>query len=147
MIQNWDFLLAEIWGLLLFVLLLTLFACWFLWGREAVRANVRKLEAAEADLSKARTMLTQSRAEIQRAERKQEELKDRLAREQAKLAEALTVEVEDVPPTAMTAASEKVKAVMEKYKSHDYDVAGKVDRFKDASVRFGDKLWSFIDRR
>ncbi len=87
MLNNWNFLVAEIWTFLAIAAILTFVVCWFVWGRSAVRANVTRLKQTEEDLTLARSALTQSRAEVQRAERKQEELKDRLIRENAKLAQ------------------------------------------------------------
>jgi hypothetical protein len=87
MLNNWNFLVAEIWTFLAIAAILTFGVCWFVWGRSAVRANVTRLKQTEEDLTLARSALTQSRAEVQRAERKQEELKDRLIRENAKLAQ------------------------------------------------------------
>lgn len=84
MLINWEFLLAEIWGLMAIAALIMLITCWFAWGRQAVRARVERVISLERELKAARMLLTQSRADVQRAERKQEDLKDRLAREQAK---------------------------------------------------------------
>lgn len=38
MFQNWGFLLAEIWGLVVLAALLGLFAGWLIWGRAGVSA-------------------------------------------------------------------------------------------------------------
>lgn len=89
MLQNWDFLLAEIWGLLAISALLTLIVTWFMWGSAHARANIHKLKQTEEELTSSRTMLHQARAELQRSKGKQEALKERLAREQTKFKEAL----------------------------------------------------------
>lgn len=89
MLQNWNFLLAEIWVLLAAASLLTLIVTWFMWGRAVARASIHKLKQTEEELTSSRTMLHQTRAELQRAKGKQEALKERLAREQNKFKDAL----------------------------------------------------------
>lgn len=87
-LRDIDFLIFEMSGLLAATALLTFLACWIFFGGSAAarRRRMRRAHAKELDMT--RSLLTQSRAATQRAERKQEDLRDRLAQMQEKLAAA-----------------------------------------------------------
>lgn len=142
MLKNWDFLVAEIWAFLAIASILTFLVCWFVWGRAAVRANIKKLEKTEQDLSKARSALTQSRAEIQRAERKQEELKERLMREHAKMAELK--KQANATPSTIQVAQENMKTFFEERRNGDTPDAKILDTLAVGSAKLKDTFKSFF---
>lgn len=90
MLQNWNFLIGEIWFLIALAAALTLAICWYMWGRAFARANVHKLRQTEEELTTTQNALIQARAELDRAKDRQEILKERLAREQMKTVHATT---------------------------------------------------------
>ena len=56
MLQNWNFLLGEIWGLLALAALLGLFAGWLIWNRTSeLRALRNDLDARSRELKTAET--------------------------------------------------------------------------------------------
>jgi predicted nucleic acid-binding Zn-ribbon protein len=136
MLQNWDFLLLEIWGLLAITALLTLLVTWFVWGRASIRANIHKLEQTEAELDSMKTTLTQTRAELRRAKDKQEALKDRLAREQVKLMAAM----EKPEPVSVQSASDYLKGLVDKGRSSKPTETHLFKRMSTATAKLRDKV-------
>lgn len=131
MLKNWGFLVAEIGGLLAVAAILTFVVCWFVWGRSAIRANIPRLKQAEDDLATARSALTQSRAEVQRSERKQEELKQRLAREHAKLTELKKKTEIKVTPVGL--AKENALNFINERRTGDTPEAAVIDKVSEVS--------------
>lgn len=136
MLQNWDFLLLEIWGLLAVTALLTLIVTWFVWGRASIRANIHKLAQTETELASIKTTLTQTRAELRRAKDKQEALKDRLAREQVKLMAAM----EKPEPVSVQSASDYLKGLVDKGRSSKPTETPLFKRMSTATAKLRDKV-------
>jgi uncharacterized protein YlxW (UPF0749 family) len=144
MLNNWNFLVAEIWGFLAIAAVLTFVVCWYVWGRSAVRANVTRLKQTEQDLEIARSSLTQSRAEVQRAERKQEELKDRLLRENAKFAQYKKQVA--AQPNTMERASENMKNFFDERRNGDAPDAVILDTLSRGSQKAKETFQSLFAR-
>lgn len=91
MFRNWEFLIAEIWGHLLFAVVLTAALAWVLWGARA-RGQKAEVVRLKDDLDRAQTEMGAKEIELSRAFSKQEQLKDRMSAFQTKLAEAQSLQ-------------------------------------------------------
>ena len=91
MFQNWEFLILEIWVHLLIAVVLTLILSWAIWGFRA-RSERIQLATLRDDLQKAKRTLETKSSDLEQAFSKQEQLKDRMAAFQTKLADSIAAQ-------------------------------------------------------